>query len=144
MEFLGDLGYPGLFIASFLAATVLPFSSEVVLGFLLITGYDPVLCISIATAGNVLGSLVNYFIGYWGSVFFIRKVLRSSEADVLKAVQRFRAWGVCSLFFAWVPVVGDPLTLAAGVLRIQISLFLILVTAGKLLRYIIVGWALIP
>jgi membrane protein YqaA with SNARE-associated domain len=144
MECLGDLGYPGLFVASFLAATVLPFSSEVVLGFLLINGYDPVSCISIATAGNVLGSLLNYFIGFWGSVFFIRKILRVSEEAFLRAITRLRTWGVCSLFFAWVPVVGDPLTVAAGVLRIRIGLFLLLVTAGKLVRYVIVGWALIP
>ena len=84
---------------------------------------------------------MNYAAGYWGSVLFIRRFLRVSEEAAGRALRRFEKWGVLSLLFAWVPVVGDPLTLAAGVLRVRISLFLILVAAGKLTRYIVVGWA---
>lgn len=144
MESLGHLGIAGLFAASFLAATVLPFSSEVFLGLLIVQGRDPALCVSVATAGNVLGALVNYIVGFHGSLLVVRKVLRVSEREFFRAVERLRAWGTWSLFFAWVPVLGDPLTLAAGVLRVRIPLFLLLVTAGKLMRYVVLVWALVP
>jgi membrane protein YqaA with SNARE-associated domain len=141
MDILAEYGYAGLFIASFLAATVLPVSSEVVLVFLLANNYDPVISVSLATAGNVLGSCVNYAIGLWGSVFIIRKVLRISQNAFEQAQQRFTKYGVLSLLFAWVPIIGDPLTVAAGALKIHIALFLMLVTAGKLIRYIVVASA---
>ncbi len=138
MEALTEYGYLGLFTASFLAATILPFSSEVVLSFLLLNSYDPFNTVAVATAGNVLGSIVNYALGFWGSMLILKKLLRISEKDINNAEQRFRKYGTFSLFFAWVPVIGDPLTVAAGVLKINFVLFLVLVTAGKLLRYIIV------
>jgi len=67
MEFFTDFGYLGLFLASFLAATVLPLSSEVVLGYLLANDYNPAMTVSVATVGNVLGACLNYAIGLWGS-----------------------------------------------------------------------------
>lgn len=143
MDFFIDFGYAGLFIASFLAATILPLSSEVVLGYLLANGYSPALAVSVATVGNVLGSLLNYAIGAWGSIFLIRKVLRISEEDFSSAKERLNKYGVFSLFFAWVPVIGDPLTFAAGVLKINIFIFLTLVTAGKLMRYIVISCAVL-
>jgi len=139
MEALSEYGYIGLFMASFLAATILPFSSEVVLIFLLLNSYDPVFSITVATAGNVLGSVVNYGLGFWGSLLVMEKLLRLSKEEIVRSQQRFKKYGVFSLLFAWVPIIGDPLTVAAGVLKINIYVFLILVTAGKLFRYIIVG-----
>ncbi len=141
MESLAAFGYPGLFLASFLAATVLPFSSEVVLTYMLANTYDPVISLSVATIGNVLGSVVNYAIGMWGSIFLIRKVLRTSEDDFNRAKQRLNKYGVFSLLFAWAPIIGDPLTVVAGALKINIMVFLALVTAGKLARYIMVYYA---
>ncbi|MBU0544659.1 MAG: DedA family protein [Proteobacteria bacterium] len=139
MDFLAEYGYIGLFLASFLAATILPLSSEVVLIFLLLNSYDPFLSITVATAGNVLGSVVNYALGLWGSFFIMKKLLRLSQEEISRSEQRFKKYGVFSLLFAWVPIIGDPLTVAAGVLKINIYVFLSLVTAGKLFRYIIVG-----
>lgn len=136
-------GYAGLFLASFLAATILPLSSEVVLSFLLLKDLDPVVLVGVATSGNVLGAFVNYAIGFWGSTFLVTKVLRLSEADCRTAEHRFKKYGVFSLFFAWVPVVGDPLTVIAGVLKINILLFFVLVTAGKLIRYVIISYAIL-
>ncbi|MCK5542252.1 MAG: DedA family protein [Desulfobacterales bacterium] len=141
MEYFTEFGYVGLFLASFLAATILPLSSEVVLVFLLLKSFNPVILISVATFGNVLGSFVNYSIGAWGSVFIIRRFLRISEYDFSRAKQRFKKHGVYSLFFAWVPIIGDPLTVVAGVLKINILLFFSLVTSGKLVRYIIITYA---
>jgi membrane protein YqaA with SNARE-associated domain len=139
MDVLAEYGYIGLFIASFLAATILPFSSEVVLIFLLLNNHDPFLSITVATAGNVLGSVVNYALGFRGSFLIMEKLLRLSQQEIARYEQRFKKYGVFSLLFAWVPIIGDPLTVAAGVLKVNIYLFLSLVTAGKLFRYIMVG-----
>ena len=144
MEYATELGYVGLFLASFLAATLLPLSSEVVLGFLLLNGFNPILLVCVATVGNVLGSFANYALGYWGSLFLIKKFSRISEDAFLKAKQRFRKYGVLSLLFAWAPIIGDPLTIAAGVLKINILTFFILVASGKLTRYIIISCAILP
>ena len=143
MEFFLEFGYVGLFIASFLAATILPLSSEVILSLLLLNDLNPIVLISVATFGNVLGSFVNYLIGTWGSLFFIKNILKTSENNFIKAKQRFARYGVFSLFFAWVPIIGDPLTIVAGVLRINIFIFFIMVTSGKLIRYIIISYAVL-
>lgn len=143
MEYFTQLGYLGLFLSSFLAATLLPFSSEAVLGFLLLKDLDPTLLISLATLGNVLGSLFNYAVGLWGSTLLVGKFFRIPEDEFIKAEKRFRKYGVLTLLFAWVPVIGDPLTIAAGALRINILTFLVLVTAGKLARYLAVGYAVL-
>ncbi len=141
MEYFTEFGYLGLFCASFLAATILPLSSEVVLSFLLLNDLNPIILVSIATFGNVLGSFANYAIGFWGSIFFIKKVLKVSDNEFNKAKQRFKQYGIFSLFFAWIPVIGDPLTIVAGVLKINILTFFILVTSGKLIRYLVVTYA---
>ena len=140
MEYFSELGYLGLFIAAFLAATILPLSSEIVLSALLLSGLSPTTLVIIATTGNVLGSLTNYALGYWASLVVVKKVLRMSEDDFLRAEQRFTKYGIFSLCFAWVPIIGDPLTIMAGVLRIRLHWFLILVTAGKLLRYVVISY----
>ena len=138
MEYFSELGYFGLFVASFLAATILPLSSEVVLSALLLSGLPPVTLIVIATTGNVLGSLVNYALGYWGSLAVVKKWLKISEQEFVRAEQRFVKYGMVSLLFAWVPVIGDPLTVIAGILRIRLLWFFALVAAGKLARYVVV------
>ncbi|MEC4684303.1 MAG: YqaA family protein [Nitrospirota bacterium] len=143
MEFFTDFGYLGLFLASFLAATILPLSSEVVLGYLLANGYNPAMTVGVATVGNVLGACLNYAVGLWGSGLFIRRILRVSEDEFAGAKKRFEKYGVASLLFAWVPIIGDPLTFAAGALRINIAVFLVLVTTGKLIRYFVVGYAVL-
>lgn len=143
MDYFSELGHLGLFIAAFLAATVLPLSSEIVLNALLLSGLSPTTLVITATIGNVLGSLTNYALGYWASLLVIKKWLRMSEADFVRAEQRFTKYGLFSLCFAWVPIIGDPLTVIAGVLRVHLLWFLILVTAGKLLRYIAVSYMLL-
>ena len=140
MEYFAELGHVGLFIAAFLAATVLPFSSEIVLSALLLSGLSPVTLVTIATIGNVLGSLTNYALGYWGSLVVIKKWLRISEYDFLRAEQRFIKYGYLSLFFACVPIIGDPLTVIAGVFRVRLQWFLILVTSGKFMRYVVISY----
>lgn len=138
MDALAEYGYLGLFLASFLAATVLPLSSEVVLVVLLLNHFSPVNTILVATTGNVLGSITNYAIGFWGNYFLLEKLLRYSREDIEKADRRFQKYGIASLLFAWVPIVGDAFTVVAGLLKINFLLFLILVSVGKLVRYIVI------
>jgi membrane protein YqaA with SNARE-associated domain len=140
MENLIEFGYFGLFIAAFLAATILPLSSELVLSVLLLSGLSPTTLVIVATVGNVLGSLTNYALGYWASLAFVKKWLKLSEAEFESAEERFKKYGLFSLLFAWVPIIGDPITVIAGILRIRLWLFLILVTIGKLLRYIVISY----
>lgn len=140
MEYFSDLGYAGLFLSAFLAATVLPLSSEIVLSALLLGGLSPTTLVIVATTGNVLGSLTNYALGYWASKVMVKTWLRMSEDDFVRAEQRFVKYGMVSLCFAWLPVVGDPLTVMAGVLRIRLRWFLLLVTAGKFLRYVVISY----
>ena len=143
MEILAEYSYWGLFLASFLAATILPFSSEVVLGYLLTHDFSPYATVLAATAGNVLGSVVNYGLGILGSRVFLNKIFGISTLEIEKGESRFKKYGVFSLLFAWVPIIGDPLTVAAGVLRINFTTFLFLVTIGKFLRYVFVSWAVL-
>jgi len=140
VEYFSELGYFGLFVSAFLAATILPLSSEVVLSTLLLGGLSPIVLITIATTGNVLGSLTNYALGYWGSKGAVKKWLKISDEEFVRAEQRFVKYGLFSLFFAWVPIIGDPLTVIAGVLRIRLLWFVILVTVGKLTRYIVISY----
>ena len=140
MEYYSELGYFGLFIAAFLAATILPLSSEVVLSALLLSGLSPITLVAIATTGNVLGSFANYVLGYWASSEVIKKWLKISEEEFVRAERRFVKYGLFSLCFAWVPVIGDPITVLAGILRVRLLWFVLLVTTGKLMRYIVVSY----
>ena len=138
MEYFTEFGYVGLFVAAFLAATILPLSSEIVLSALLLSGLPPAALVLVATVGNVLGSLTNYALGYWAGLAVIKKWLRMSDDDFNRAEQRFAKYGLLSLCFAWVPIIGDPLTVMAGILRVRLRWFILLVTLGKLFRYLVV------
>lgn len=131
-----------MFVSAFLAATILPLGSEVVLGALLLAGYPMGELVVVATTGNVLGAVVNYGIGIFGAGLVLERWLRISDRALLKARARFRTWGTASLLLAWAPIIGDPLTVAAGMLRIHLGLFLLLVTLGKLARYLLLSLAI--
>jgi membrane protein YqaA with SNARE-associated domain len=142
MEFL-TYGLWGLFISSFLAATILPLSSEIVLGYLLLHDYTVPGVIGVATLGNVLGALVNYWLGRAGNKVLMEKIFRVSPKEIEKAQNRFKTYGTISLLLAWVPVIGDPLTVVAGMLKIDLRVFLVLVTMGKFTRYAVISWVLL-
>ncbi len=129
-------GELGLFVMAFLAATLLPLSSEVLLLALLQKDYfSPVGLWFWASTGNVLGSVVNYALGFWLGQAFVAKWLRLSDAQFDKAEARYRRYGVWALLLAWVPIIGDPITLVAGLLRVNFWLFLCLVGLAKGARY---------
>ena len=131
--------YLSLFTISFLAATILPFSSELTLAGLVTTSnYDNLLLLIVASLGNVLGSVVNWILGFYSRNLSKKGWFPFKDQQIEKSTSWFNRFGKWSLLFAWVPIIGDPLTLAAGLLRIRFIEFLVLVTIGKVSRYIIV------
>ena len=131
--------YLSLFAISFLAATILPFSSELTLAGLIATSdYDNLLLLTVASFGNILGSLVNWALGSYSRNLTTKKWFPFKETQIERSSKWFRKFGKWSLLFAWVPVVGDPLTLVAGILRVKFIDFIILVAIGKVSRYIFV------
>jgi membrane protein YqaA with SNARE-associated domain len=129
----------GLFVTSFLAATVLPMSSEAVLaGVSLATAGDKLLLLAVATTANTLGSVLNWALGRWGARFRDRSWFPVKPATFETAAARFRRFGTWSLLFAWLPVVGDPLTLVAGAAGVGLLPFVLLVALGKGARYAVV------
>ena len=139
--------YPALFLAALAAATLLPAQSEALLVGLLLGGqHSPWLLLLVASAGNVLGSLLNWWLGRYLEHFRERRWFPASAAQLERASRWYRRYGRWSLLFSWLPVVGDPLTLMAGVLRESLWVFLLLVTLAKGLRYLALaaltlGWA---
>jgi membrane protein YqaA with SNARE-associated domain len=128
-----------LFLSSFLAATIFPAQSELVLASLNIAdNHDKFLLVAIATTGNVLGALVNWFIGYYLIKFKNKKWFPIQKRKIDKYSRFYRRWGILSLLLAWMPIIGDPLTVIAGIFKTNIWLFLTLVTIGKLSRYLLI------
>ena len=131
--------YLSLFAISFLAATILPFSSELTLAGLIATSdYDNLLLLIAASFGNVLGSVVNWALGSYSRNLTTKKWFPFKETQIERSSKWFRKFGKWSLLFAWVPVLGYPLTLVAGILRLKFIDFIILVAIGKVSRYLIV------
>jgi membrane protein YqaA with SNARE-associated domain len=143
MNILSELGLWGLALSAFLAATILPLSSELVLSTLLIAGENPIELIIIATIGNVSGSMLNYLIGRWGADTILHRWFHLTPRQTNKAEQQFNRFGKWSLLFAWLPVIGDPLTFVAGMLKVNFWLFILLVTTGKASRYWVITQAVL-
>lgn len=135
MESVPDAIDWGLFASAFLSATLLPGSSEALLLLRLAQGEDAGMLVLVATAGNLLGSVLTYLMGWSGNRLLHQRFLRISEADVARAERWFARWGKPSLLLAWLPVVGDPLCFLAGMLRAPLLWFVVLVGVGKLGRY---------
>jgi len=131
--------YLSLFTISFLAATILPFSSELTLAGLIATSnYDDLLLLIVASFGNTLGSVVNWALGFYSRNLTTKKWFPFKDNQIEKSSKWFSKFGKWSLLFAWVPIIGDPLTLVAGLLRVRFLDFIILVAIGKVSRYLIV------
>ena len=130
------LAYLGLFAAAFGAATLLPLQSEAVLVGLLLNGqYWLWLLLAVATLGNVLGSLVNWRLGRGIERFKDRRWFPVSPTNLERARRHYQRYGHWSLLLSWLPVIGDPLTLVAGVMREPLGRFLLIVTLAKGARY---------
>ena len=133
------ISYLKLFIISFLAATILPLSSEIVLTTMLLTNlFEKNILLIVASSGNILGSIFNWYLGKKITIFKDRKWFPVSPEQLNKSQKYFQKYGLWSLLLAWVPVIGDPLTLLAGVLKVRFSIFFILVSISKISRYIFI------
>lgn len=139
---LGDLAlYGSLFLNAFIAATLLPALSELSFATLLIAGEGVPLWLFVSvTAGNILGAFLNYWLGLRLADFQNRKWFPFSSKQIQSAANQFNRYGKWSLLFAWLPIVGDPLTLMAGLLRTELRYFIPLVSLGKAARYGVI-WA---
>jgi len=128
-----------LFFSSFVAATIFPAQSEIILASLLLSdAHATYILLIIATLGNVLGSLVNWFLGRYFVKFQDQKWFPIKTSQIDKYSKIYRRVGLWSLLFAWVPFVGDPITVIAGMSRVNVWLFLLLVTIGKAGRYLVI------
>ena len=130
-------GYAGLFAAAFVAATILPAQSELLLGAMLVSGrFDTAALLAVATAGNVLGSIVNWLLGRYFAHHREKRWFPASASTMARAEAWFARFGPAVLLLSWVPVIGDPLTLVAGVLRMRFVTFVLVVTLAKGGRYL--------
>lgn len=129
--------YPGLFLSAFASATLLPGASETALLALLAAGRgEPVLLLLAATAGNVLGATANWGLGRFFASFRERRWFPARSQAYARAAAWFARYGRWTLLLSWLPVIGDPLTLVAGAMRVGLPSFLLLVSLGKAGRYL--------
>lgn len=137
MDLYFDLGYAGLFLASFLAATVIPFSSEGLFLVMLFNGFNSWWLLFFATTGNTLGGMSSYGIGRMGKWAWIEKWLRLKPESVTRMQHKIFPYASLAAFFCWLPAIGDIIAVALGLIRVSWVKVLFWMTIGKLFRYIL-------
>lgn len=135
-----DYGYWGMFVSALLAGSVLPFNSEVVLLLFVAAKLDPWLLILYATVGNVAGGMFNYWIGTFGRIDWIERYLHVKKERLDKTSRFMEGKGAWMGFFAFVPIIGSAITVALGFTRANLTISLLSITLGKLLRYILIAY----
>lgn len=142
MEFLAPLApsLPLLFLISFLAATVLPLGSEWLLVLMIAQGFPPTETVIAASFGNYIGSCTTFIIGKYGSTFISKKFLRISSGQLTRSQKMYQKYGAWSLLLSWLPIIGDPLCLVAGIFKVHWLRFSMLVFIGKFCRYATVAY----
>lgn len=140
MEGLFDYSLWGLFLASFLAATVVPFSSEALLSVLIVNGTDAYTAVLVATVGNWLGGMSSYGIGYLGRWEWIEKYLHVKRESIEKWHNRLYKRGAIFAFLSWMPGVGDIFAVGLGLIRANVWITAIAMLVGKFTRYVVWGW----
>lgn len=133
-----EYGYIGLFLASFLAATILPFGSEVVFAGLLAAGLNDWTCVLVASVGNWLGGMTNYYLGRLGKIEWIEKYLKVKKEKIDKMQHWLEGKGAVMAFFSFMPVVGDIIALALGYMRANVYVVNVSMFAGKFIRYVLI------
>lgn len=139
MEQFIQYGYFGLFAGSFLAATILPLGSEIIFIGLLSLGFNPALCLAIASVGNTLGGMTNYILGRMGKTEWIEKYLRVPPQEVKSLKQKLQGKSAALAFFSFLPFIGDPLAIALGLMRANTVITISAMFCGKFLRYAILA-----
>ena len=132
--------YITLFSSSFISSTLLPGHSELILTAFIYSNKFPVLTlVLVASLGNILGSVLNWYLGFYFVKFKEKKWFPINHSQLENASLWFTTYGKWTLFLSWVPFIGDPLTVVAGILRIPIITFLIIVSISKILRYVFIS-----
>ncbi len=130
--------YLTLFFSAFISATLIPFGSEALLIYDIKEGYNVYFLILFATLGNTLGSILNYFLGLKGENFLVKNNFLK-EKLLLKTKNYFYKYGWFCILFSWLPIIGDPITFIAGVLKFNLKLFILLVLIAKFSRYFFIA-----
>lgn len=134
---LQSYGYWGMFVAAFIAGSVFPWSSEAIMLGLLASGLDPTGLVLYGTAGNVLGSVFNYWVGSFGRIDWIEKYLHVKQESLDKAQRFMKGRGAWMGFFAFLPIIGSAITIMLGLMRANLIITILSITIGKFLRYAI-------
>lgn len=129
------MNYLILFLTAFISATLFPLGSEALLLSLLYQDYSIILLLIFASTGNILGSIVNYYLGLKGEEYLENKKLITT-AQISRYKKYFDQWGGYSLLLSWMPIIGDPLTFIAGILKYEFKKFLFFVSLAKFGRYL--------
>jgi membrane protein YqaA with SNARE-associated domain len=141
VNLLIDYGYWGMLISAFLAASILPFSSEAVMLGLLAAGLNPWPLIIYGTIGNVAGSMFNYSIGRMGRLSWIEKYLHVKKKDLDRAERFMGGHGAWMGFFAFLPVIGDVITIVLGLMHANLVISVVSISIGKFLRYVVLFYS---
>ena len=142
-QFLIDMGYPGLFVSAMLAGSIVPFSSEVVLVVLIKLGFDPLYSVVWASLGNTAGGMSCYFIGYLGKIEWAEKYFKVKHEKILKMQKFLQGKGAMMAFFAFLPTIGEVISMALGFMRSNVLLTTSSMFVGKLVRYIFVVYCML-
>ena len=142
VDFFYQYGQVGLFIAAFLAGSIFPFNSESVLSLLIYTGFNPVSSLIVATAGNTIGGISIYYLGYLGKIEWIEKYAKVKKEKIDAILPKLERFGALAAILSFVPFVGDLVILGLGFFRISPVLTTFFMMIGKMGRYIVVIWLL--
>lgn len=141
MDFLIEYGYIGLFIGAFLAATILPMSSDVLLVGLLAVGANPYIAVPVASIGNWLGGLTSYWLGRAGKWEWLERYCKVKRETIEKHQHNVARYGSLLAFFTWLPFIGDVMAIALGFYRIDWRKTTVFMLIGKSLRFVM--WAVL-
>ncbi len=135
VDFLQQYGLWGLFLAGFLSGSVLPFNSEAVMSLLMLAGVSGFNCIVVATAGNTLGGISIFYLGYLGKIAWIEKYGKVKMEKIQSILPKLQKYGPLSALLSFVPIIGDVLILGLGFFRISPKLTILFMFIGKVARY---------
>lgn len=142
IQLLIDWGYLGLFLSALIAGSILPFSSELVLVALVKLGLSPAFCVLSAALGNTVGGMTCYYIGRLGRTDWIEKYLRVKPEKVERMQRFLQGKGALMAFFVFLPIVGEVIAIALGLMRSNVWITTLSMFTGKLLRYVLMLLAL--
>jgi membrane protein YqaA with SNARE-associated domain len=138
VDFFYQYGLFGLFIAGFLSGSILPFNSEAVLTLMIYSGFDPVSSLVVATAGNMLGGVSIYYLGYLGKMEWIEKYAKVKQEKIHAILPKLERFGALAATLSFVPIIGDVIILGLGFFRISPVFTMVFMLIGKVARYLAV------